>query len=204
MSPSLFYSEKKFPPELFFLNKHKQAKISVRACPLLSRALSRQRFSINLYVIVNRNVSYNSRDSVTMTQNGTNPAAGDDILNCSRTRESFSLSGILTLKHLTVCTTHCPLSRCQFHEQSAEPARIHPASNQHSRSVSRWWDGSSRNVYVHRVNRTLAVVSNPSARESPMWHIAWSLPTNITSLFFFPILKQISLSCISFSSWKRR
>lgn len=33
-----------------------------------------------------------------MIQNGTNPAVRDDVLDCSRTRESFFLSGILSLK----------------------------------------------------------------------------------------------------------
>lgn len=57
-----------------------------------------------------------------MTQNGTDLAVRQrrsGLFAHAREKESFSLSGILTLKRREQFATHCPLSGCQFREQSA-------------------------------------------------------------------------------------
>lgn len=99
-------------------------KPSPRALSLSNVSLS----SINSYVIVNRNISYNSRDSVAMTQNGTNPAARRRRSGLfAHARESFSLSGILTLKRRADALSAIGGASFANSPPGTALARIHPA-----------------------------------------------------------------------------
>lgn len=125
--------------------------------------LSRSSVSISPYVIVNRSVSYNSRETRwRWPRTEQIPLRNDDALDCSRARAREREFLLIRNSHFEPRgavrdALSAALSGCQCFAL-ANPSS---ASNQRSGSVSRWWDGSSRDVYVHRINRMRLEVESP-------------------------------------------